>query len=364
MHRTVPTLSDTRRPGVAACVVEWGSVALGMRMALLFLLCWCLLSGGVGAQDAVFSQFYASPMQLNPAFTGISAAPRLTANYRSQHTDYPSAFRTVAASLEVPLYRQPSSFGFRMLTDSQLEGLYRNTQAALVYAYDIQVTKELHARIGLSAGLLTTRLDFDGLVFGDMIDPLGPNTATAEQLRSLSRTSVDLGTGILVYGGNLYGGFSIEHLNRPEEGLLLLDNNLYAGRPQRFSLHGGAQIDVKRYSNPRRPVYVTPNFLYTSQAQLQQLNLGAYFGYGQFAVGGWYRHAFGNPDGFIGAVTFREEILKIGISYDAVVSALRSVPGGLGATLEVSVAVDFGDSREVRRRRHADRYNDCLGMFR
>ena len=335
-----------------------------MRTSVLLLCCWVVSLTAVRAQDAVFSQFYASPMQLNPAFTGISAAPRVTANYRSQHTAYPSAYQTLAVSLEVPLNRQPSSFGFRLLTDSQLEGLYKNTLAGLVYAYDIRINRELHARIGLSAGLLTTRLDFNGLVFGDMIDPLGDDTATEEQLLSLSRTSVDLSSGILVYGGNLYGGFSIEHMNRPEEGLLALDNNLYAGRPQRFSLHGGAQIDVKRYSNPRRPAYVTPNFLYTSQAKFQQLNLGAYFGYGQFAVGGWYRHAFGNPDGFIGAVTFREDILKIGVSYDAVISALRNVPGGLGATIEVSVAVDFGDSREVQRRRHADRYNDCLGMFR
>ena len=63
-------------------------------------------------------------------------------------------------------------------------------------------------------------------------------------------------------------------------------------------------------------------------------------------------------------MTFREDIFKVGLSYDAVVSGLRSVPGGLGPTLELSVAVDFGDSREVQRRRHADRYNDCMGMFR
>ena len=333
-------------------------------MRTLLLLLTFLGSVRAGAQDAVFSQFYASPMQLNPAFAGVSAAPRVTTNYRSQHTSYPSAYQTLAISLELPMYRSPSSFGFRMLTDRQLEGLYTSTLAGLVYAYDVRVTQELHARIGLSAGLLTTRIDYNGLIFGDMISPSGDNTLTQEQLASISRTTVDLSSGILMYVKNLYAGFSIEHMNRPEENLLQLDNNLYAGRPQRFSLHAGAQVDVKRYSNPQRPVYVTPNFLYTSQAQFQQLNLGAYFGYGQFAVGGWYRHAFGNPDGFIGAVTFREDIFKIGLSYDAVVSALRSVPGGLGPTLELSVAVDFGDSKEVQRRRYADRYNDCMGMFR
>ena len=55
----------------------------------------------------MFSQFYASPMQLNPAFAGVSAAPRVTANYRSQHTSYPSAYQTLAVSLELPLYRSP-----------------------------------------------------------------------------------------------------------------------------------------------------------------------------------------------------------------------------------------------------------------
>lgn len=338
---------------------------MSSKLIFCVLLCLCASAPSLYGQDPVFSQFYAAPMQLNPAFAGISAAPRITVNYRSQHTSYPSAYKTFAASLELPMYGSPSSIGFRLLSDSQLEGLYKNTQASLVYVYDIRITEELHARVGLSGGLLATRLDFTGLLFGDMLDPAtGPDGPTAEQLAGESKTSVDLGTGVLFYAGNVYGGLSIEHLNRPDEGLLALDNNLYSGRPQRWSVHGGAQFDLKRYSNRKRPAYVTPNVLYTSQAKFRQLNLGAYFGYGDFALGGWYRHAFENADGFIAAVTFRQEILRIGLSYDAVVSGLRSVPGGLGSTFELSIAVDFGDSEEVKRRRFADRYNDCLGMFR
>ena len=336
-----------------------------MHRTIVYLLLVWGASGSLFAQDAVFSQFYASPLQLNPAFTGVSAAPRITLNYRSQHTSYPSAYRTFAASYEQPVAKSPSNFGFRLLTDSQLEGLYKTSQAAFVYAYDVRLSDDFHARIGLSGGLIDSRIDYNGLVFGDIIDPReGAGGVSQEQLEAASRTAVDLGTGILIYGRNLYGGMSVEHLNRPDEGLLAVDDNLYAGRPQRLSLHTGAQIELKRYSNPRRPAYVTPNALFTSQASFQQLNLGAYLGYGAFAVGGWYRHAFGNADGFIAAVTFREEILRIGLSYDSVVSALRSVPGGLGATFELSFTVDFGDSRELQRRRHADRYNDCLGMFR
>ncbi|MEM9259745.1 MAG: hypothetical protein AAGA62_08865, partial [Bacteroidota bacterium] len=69
-------------------------------------------------------------------------------------------------------------------------------------------------------------------------------------------------------------------------------------------------------------------------------------------------------DGFIASVAFRQDVLKIGFSYDAVVSALRTVPGGLGSTFEVSLMIDLADSRELQRKRAADRYNDCFGMFR
>jgi type IX secretion system PorP/SprF family membrane protein len=332
---------------------------------LLTVLLILLTGGGAGAQDAVFSQFYASPLQLNPAFAGVSIAPRVTINYRSQHTEYPSAYRTLAVSYEQPVNKSPSSFGFRVLTDSQLEGLYQNTTAALIYAYDIQLSRDAHVRIGLSGGLINSRLDFNSLTFGDIIDPIdGADGITEERLMAVSNSSVDLSSGVLFYARSLYGGFSIEHINRPDENLLRLDNNLYAGRPQRWSLHGGTRFDLKEYSTPKRPVYLIPNFLFTSQAKFRQANLGAYLGYGNVALGAWYRHAFENADGFIGAVTFRKDVVRIGVSYDAVISDLRGVPGGLGPTFELSFAIDFGDSKVIQKRLHAKRYNDCLGMFR
>ncbi|MEL7422621.1 MAG: type IX secretion system membrane protein PorP/SprF, partial [Bacteroidota bacterium] len=37
------------------------------------------------AQDPIFSQFYAAPLQLNPAFAGTTIAPRFTFNHRNQY---------------------------------------------------------------------------------------------------------------------------------------------------------------------------------------------------------------------------------------------------------------------------------------
>lgn len=335
-----------------------------LKQYLLFSLLLILVAP-LAAQDPVFSQFYAAPLRLNPALAGVSTAPRLTANYRAQHTSYPSAFTTIAASYEQPIQKTPSSFGIRMMSDRQLEGAYRNTEVGLVYSYDVKINRQLGARLGLAAGILSTSLDFNTLTFGDVLDPaVGANGVTMEALAASAKTSADFGAGIVVYGQNYYGGVSFEHLNRPDESLIEMNTNLYAGRPQRMMVTGGAQIKVKRFSNRRRPSYITPNFLYAAQAQFKQLNLGAYFGYGPVAIGGWYRHAFENADGIIAAIRFRQDILQIGISYDAVTSALRTVPGGLGATFEVSVGIDLAGSKELQRKRKADRYNDCFGMFR
>ncbi|TXF84243.1 type IX secretion system membrane protein PorP/SprF [Neolewinella aurantiaca] len=333
------------------------------KIILLSLLLACLLP--LAAQDPVFSQFYASPLRLNPAFAGIGTAPRVAFNYRAQHTSYPSAYTTMAASYDQPIENTPSGFGLRMMTDKQLEGAYKNTEVAVVYSYDVMINRDVHARLGLSAGILSTSLDFSSLTFGDVLDPInGADGITSEQLAALSKTSADFGAGVLFSAYNMYGGISFEHMNRPDESLVEVGQNLYSGRPMRTTLTGGAQINVKRYSNRRRPAYITPNFLFTSQASLRQLNMGAYFGYGPVAFGGWYRHAFENADGIIAAVSFRQDVLKIGFSYDAVVSDLRNVPGGLGSTLEASLIIDFGNSKELQRRRKADRYNDCYGMFR
>jgi len=317
---------------------------------LLFsALLLCFLSP-LAAQDPVLSQFYAAPLRLNPAFAGVSTAPRIALNYRSQHTAYPSAFTTIAASYEQPIEKTPSSFGLRMMSDRQLEGAYKNTELALVYSYDVQVNEYINARLGLSAGILSTSLDFNTLTFGDVLDPtIGADGVTMEALAAQSKTSADFGAGIVLYGKNYFGGISFDHLNRPDESLIELNSNLYAGRPQRFTITGG---------------YITPNFLFTSQGRFKQLNTGAYFGYGPVAVGGWYRYAFENGDALIASIRFRQDVLQIGLSYDAVTSALRTVPGGLGATYEVSVTIDLSQSKELQRRRKANRYNDCFGMFR
>lgn len=73
-----------------------------LRQILLFILLSIFFSiNEVKAQDPVFTQFYAAPLQLNPAFAGNTYAPFITVNYRNQWSGFNSfkTYVTYAASL-------------------------------------------------------------------------------------------------------------------------------------------------------------------------------------------------------------------------------------------------------------------------
>ena len=62
------------------------------------LLGWMLLTAvSVTAQDPQFSQFYAAPLYLNPAFAGSTQQGRVGMNYRNQWPAIDANFTTISA---------------------------------------------------------------------------------------------------------------------------------------------------------------------------------------------------------------------------------------------------------------------------
>ena len=56
------------------------------------------------AQDPHFSQFFSSPMTLNPAFTGkFNGQVRAAANYRNQWPTINRAYETGTVSIDFPI---------------------------------------------------------------------------------------------------------------------------------------------------------------------------------------------------------------------------------------------------------------------
>lgn len=307
------------------------------------------------AQDPIFSQFYAMPLQLNPGFAGSANAPRAGVIYRNQWTGFGNAYRTYAAYYEQSLDKLNSGIGFYAEGDNAGDGIFKTSKFSATYAYRLKVNDELAIKLGVDGGLRQNKLDWLKLTFPDQIDPFNGITFDSEEIQpdATNSTVLDFSTGLLLLSEKFYLGFALNHLNTPNESLLLANDNLYQGLPLRYSFHGGTEWVVKAGNKARPSSFISPNFLFVSQGPYKQLNLGAYASFGAIYTGAWFRHTFRNADAVILLAGFKTGIMKIGISYDLTVSGLANHAGG---TYELSMGLLFFKEKRLD-------INDCTRMF-
>lgn len=326
----------------------------------------CMAIVALQAQDPVFSQFHAAPIQTNPAFAGVAFAPRLTANYRNQWPQWPNAYSTYAVAYDQWIEGMNSGVGLRVMADNAGNGLYRTMHTAVTYSYQLQVADRLYFRLGAEAGFLQNRINWNALVFGDQLNPVNGNgngqNSSETPPDNFTQYDFDAAAGLLVFNSNFHFGLALHHISSPDVGFLNTNSNLYGGVPLRFALHGGLEIPLLTNNNADGEAFLSPNILFVSQGDFAQLNGGVHAGFGRFFAGASYRHTFGNADAAILTGGFRYGILKIGYSYDWTLSALASA--GTGGAHEVSFALNLGDSREWKRQRSKPDLNNCFKLFR
>lgn len=313
------------------------------------------------AQDPVFSQFFASPQQLNPALTGTSSSPVFHLNYRNQWPNISQAYNTYAASFSQLSNKLNSGFGVSLLGDVAGNGIYNSTQIGLSYAYNLQFTEDLYIRLGLEGNFINKRLAWDKLIFLDQLNPQtgafdvnGNLNPTSETQPSLNINYFDFGFGALLHSKYFYGGIALKHINAPREGFIRLTTQ-NDDLPLRITLHAGAQIPLGGYNKRIIKTLLSPNILFTKQRQFNQLNIGSYIKHESFFGGIWFRHTFNNADAIIIMAGYDMKLLKIAYSYDLTVSGLGINSGGAH---EISIILNFESKNKGRN------YNDCLNLFR
>jgi type IX secretion system PorP/SprF family membrane protein len=119
---------------------------IGIRFfCLAFIL---IVVGRVTAQDPQFSQFYAAPLYLNPAFAGATNQNRVGINYRNQWPAIDANFTTVSAFFDT--YIEDKNSGVGVLITRDREGILglQSMSLAVQYAYDLQIVKGLSFRPG------------------------------------------------------------------------------------------------------------------------------------------------------------------------------------------------------------------------
>ena len=317
------------------------------RAFLIFTVCILVFRIKVTAQDPQFSQFYAAPLYLNPAFAGSTLQARGGINYRNQWPAIDGGFVSYSAYFDYNWIDYNSSVGMLLMRDREgLAGL-NSTSAALQYSYHLYLTDKLIFKPGFQAGWYYRSLNFRNLTFGDQFDPTSGlliNATTAEQFNTgFSKNFLDLSTGGLLYTKQAWFGVAYHHMNRPVQSLIGAGDRL----PGKLSAHGGLKIPLQSkgansFGQPTERS-ITPTFLYKHQGPFDQLDLGTYFTLDPVVLGLWYRGiplkmVEGNMNneslvflvGFVkrGGSAERPTELNIGYSFDYTISRLGIQSGG------------------------------------
>jgi len=317
-------------------------------MKILVTISFILLTTTVIAQDPHFSQFFSSPMTLNPAFTGkFNGQVRAAVNYRNQWPTINRAYETGTASVDFPiLTRQiPSTdiwgLGFMGYTDKSAAGAVGFNYFSVSTAYHKGLDEDGFHQLG--AGFQVTYsnmlINTSKLTFEDQLTSAGFTKPTEELFNNstLKANYVDVNAGLLYTASttdknNFYAGVSLYHINRPKQEFTGINYNLYP----RATLHAGGYF----------PVGVTTTLhlsgLYSTQAGAHETLLGGAMQFiagnpddenpTSFYGGGWVR--FG--DAIIPYLGLEFSSLRVGVSYDINTSNLKTASESRGG-IEISL---------------------------
>jgi len=174
----------------------------------LILACsFILLCANLNAQDPTFTQFYANPLYLNPAFAGSHGCPRFALNYRNEWPQLSGNYVTYSASYDQFFKNISGGFGVLATHDQQGQGTIKTSMLGLIYSYHLQLGRKWKMMFGARASWYQKSLDWDKLTFGDMIDPRrGFIYSTGDVPRGGSRGFFDASAGMLVFNKHFFAG--------------------------------------------------------------------------------------------------------------------------------------------------------------
>ncbi|MFN7119254.1 MAG: PorP/SprF family type IX secretion system membrane protein [Saprospiraceae bacterium] len=303
----------------------------------LLLISFVALSAlSLSAQDIHFSQFYLSPLNLNPAMTGVmNCNVRLVANYRNQWASVlrSNAYNTYSVSYDqrIPVGRYDYfGVGGTFWGDRAGESNFATYTGKLSGSYSKRMggTRKFgnYLVAGAEVGLAQRSIDFLNLRWGTQHDGEGgydPNLDPMED--GFTRDNflfADLAAGLLWFmvfdeNSNFYIGGSFHHLNRSNQSFSENEDDLLYSR---ITGHAGGEFLLTDKFG------LVPGVIIMSQGPSFQVNAGtslkfllskARNEYQAFQVGIWGR--IGNK--FIEASEGSAE--KVGLLADAAILSTR-----------------------------------------
>jgi type IX secretion system PorP/SprF family membrane protein len=319
-----------------------------------FLFLGLLLTGtGIRAQDPGFSQFFASPLTLNPALTGkFNGDVRVAGNYRNQWPSINDAFITSTISIDAPIMKAKLpvndtwGIGFMAMTDRTASGVLTSNYVSLSTAYHLALDEDGYHSIGVGFQGTYANQSLDGtrLTFEDGLQLDGTFLRSPTEAINSEFVTVhyfDMNLGVLYNAStngnnNYYIGASAYHLNHPKESFLGVDT---INVPTRVTAHAGGYFPIVG-----SPSTIYLSGLFNTQAGAHEIVLGGAWAISannderdpvNFYAGVWGR--FSNvTDALIPYVGLDYNSFSLGLTYDVNVSALQTASQSRGG-VEISL---------------------------
>lgn len=258
----------------------------------------------IGAQDPSFSQFFSSPLTLNPALTGnFNGTMRAVGNIRSQNADYNNAYNTKTISVDFNLMTNKIksidrlSMGVLILSDQTGNKIItkNNLGISLSYMKGLDDEQKRSITVGFQANYSNRRFNSAIAQFEDQLTPGGFTLPSGDLIlnNDLSKSTIDINTGLLyqyspTIENNYYIGIGLFNLLQSQKNF----GNNASIAPLRKSIHGG-MISPIGYAGTFHA-----SFHFQQQSDFNQLLIGGAYSYYikdalksyvELYLGAWYR---------------------------------------------------------------------------
>jgi len=301
------------------------------------------------AQDIHFSQPDLSPVNLNPALTGLFDADyRLHVNERRQWRSITVPYRTFSTTFDAALrkFPVPGFFGAGLVfnTDKAGDGDFGTNQIKLAIAYHYRFKKDTNLLVSGGFNFVYNQhsINYSKFYFpnqynGYIYDPNLPNNETfpSDNMHYFD-ASFGLSANYVYKNVPVEAGIAFHHLNKPQQSFF---NQTAVDLDRKFDFHAAANFTINEKTS------LLPTVFWFRQGKFNELNIGGLaqrklnsLAFRSVYLGGWLRWR----DAGIICFAFDYQNFRVGISYDINVSSLKVASAGRGG-LELSIRYIFNN---------------------
>ena len=331
-----------------------------LRHAFCVLALVIVYAHGVKGQDIHFSQFYETPLLMNPANSGFfNGDIRGIVNYKNQWASIGNPYTTGMFSVDGGILKNKINkvhigAGLTVYADKAGKSEFGTTQVLGALSGIVKLNDKSLLSAGFNGGFAQKGIKNAELEWGNQYNPSSgiydPSYNSPENIPTENASYADFGAGLswrfnsrpsnMTSNDRISANFGIAifHLNQPKQSFYVDDiESLYS----KLVVHGQTYIGIKNTT-----LAIIPSFLLYKQKNQQEIIVGGLVRYAlseeskytgfikesAIFLGGHYRLG----DAFIPSVYFEISSFSVGVSYDITLSDLALSAGATGG-IEISL---------------------------